>query len=85
LYRLIANKYYVDEFYGKTIVRPLEKTSYFSWKGIDTVGIDGTLNAFAFFTEITGDFLRFLQTGNVRNYVLWVLGGAVVVAAWLLL
>jgi NADH-quinone oxidoreductase subunit L len=85
LYRLVANKYYVDELYQATVVKPLAKTSYFAWKGVDTVGIDGTINALAFFTEIAGDFLRFLQTGNVRNYVLWVLGGAAFVATWLLL
>jgi NADH-quinone oxidoreductase subunit L len=85
LYRLVANKYYVDELYQATVVKPLAKTSYFAWKGVDTVGIDGTINALAFFTEIAGDFLRFLQTGNVRNYVLWVLGGAALVATWLLL
>jgi len=81
----VANKYYVDELYQATVVKPLAKTSYFAWKGVDTVGIDGTINALAFFTEIAGDFLRFLQTGNVRNYVLWVLGGAAFVATWLLL
>ncbi len=85
LYRTVANKYYVDEIYDRTIVRPLAWVSRFSWKGIDTVAIDGTLNASAFFTEIAGDLLRFLQTGNVRNYALMVLGGAVLAAAWLLL
>ena len=85
LYQLVANKYYVDELYGAAIVKPLERTSYFAWKGIDTVAIDGTLNALAFFTEITGDFLRFFQTGNVRNYALWILAGAAALAAWLVL
>jgi NADH-quinone oxidoreductase subunit L len=84
LYRAVANKYYVDEIYDRAIVRPLAWVSRFSWKGIDTVAIDGTLNAAAFFTEITGDLLRFVQTGNVRNYALMVLGGAVVGVAWLL-
>jgi len=32
--------------------------------------IDGILNAAAFLVELAGDFLRFLQTGNVRNYAL---------------
>ena len=85
LYRLVANKYYVDEIYDAAVVKPLAKTSYFAWKGVDTVGIDGSINALAFFTEIAGDFLRFLQTGNVRNYALWVLAGAAFVATWLLL
>jgi NADH-quinone oxidoreductase subunit L len=85
LYAAVANKYYVDEAYDRTLVRPLARLAHFSWKGIDTVVIDGTLNASAFFTEIAGDFLRFLQTGNVRNYGLLVLAGALAAAAWLLL
>ena len=85
LYRAVANKYYVDEIYDFVVVRPLAWVSRFFWKVIDTVAIDGTLNASAFFTEITGDMLRFIQTGNVRNYALMVLGGALVGAAWLLL
>ena len=85
LYAAVANKYYVDEAYDRTVVRPLGKLAHFSWKGIDTIAIDGTLNASAFFTEIAGDLLRFLQTGNVRNYALFVLGGALAAAAWLLL
>jgi NADH-quinone oxidoreductase subunit L len=85
LYNLVANKYYVDEGYDRAVVRPLATLSRFSWKGIDTVAIDGTINAMAFFTEIAGDLLRFVQTGNVRNYALMVLGGALAAAAWLLL
>ena len=85
LYAAVANKYWVDEAYDATIVRPLTRVAHFAWKGIDTVAIDGTLNASAFFTEITGDLLRFLQTGNVRNYALYVLAGAVGAALWLLL
>jgi NADH-quinone oxidoreductase subunit L len=85
LYVAVANKYYVDEAYDRALVRPLAGLARFSWKGIDTVVIDGTLNASAFFIEIAGDFLRFLQTGNVRNYGLLVLAGALAAAAWLLL
>ena len=85
LYAAVANKYYVDELYDASIVKPLTSVARFSWKGIDTIAIDGTLNASAFFTEITGDLLRFLQTGNVRNYTLFVLAGAVGAALWLLL
>src|SRR5438034_3728431 len=38
----LENKYYVDEFYGATVVRPLEGFSEFLWRGIDAV-IDGVL------------------------------------------
>ncbi|MBP1620174.1 MAG: proton-translocating NADH-quinone oxidoreductase, chain, partial [Acidobacteria bacterium] len=82
---LVANKYYIDEVYERAIVKPLRATAWFSWKGIDTVGIDGPINAAAWFTEIAGDLLRFIQTGNVRNYTLLILGGALAAMAWLLL
>jgi NADH-quinone oxidoreductase subunit L len=82
---LVANKYYVDEAYERAVVKPLRGVAWFSWKGIDTVGIDGPINATAWFTEIAGDLLRFIQTGNVRNYALLVLGGALAAMAWLLL
>jgi len=39
-------------------------------KVVDVLIIDGVLNAAAFLVELTGDLLRFLQTGNVRNYAL---------------
>ena len=79
-YAAVANRYWVDETYQVLVVRPLQKLSWFLWKGVDTVAIDGTLNAGAFFTEITGDLLRFLQTGNARNYALMILAGAVAAA-----
>ena len=44
--------------------------------------IDGILNAGAFLVELAGDFLRFLQTGNVRNYALTFLLGLVALLAF---
>ena len=43
------------------------------WKVVDVLIIDGILNAGAFLVELAGDLLRFLQTGNVRNYALTLL------------
>ncbi|MGV8041094.1 MAG: NADH-quinone oxidoreductase subunit L [Thermoanaerobaculaceae bacterium] len=85
LYRTVANRYWVDEVYDAAIVRPTNRLAWWLWKGLDTVVIDGVLVSLAFFTEIAGDLLRFVQTGNVRNYALMVLLGAVAAAAWLLL
>ena len=42
LYATVANKYYVDEAYDRALVRPFAGLARFSWKGIDTVVIDGT-------------------------------------------
>ena len=70
LYALVADKFRVDELYDALIVRPFDWLSHALWKVIDVLVIDGVLNAGAFLVELAGDLLRFLQTGNVRNYAL---------------
>ena len=70
LYRLVADKFRVDELYDRLFVRPFDALARILWKVVDVLIIDGTLNAGAFLVELAGDLLRFLQTGNVRNYAL---------------
>jgi NADH-quinone oxidoreductase subunit L len=77
LYSLVADKFRVDELYDFLIVRPFEWIARVLWKVVDVLIIDGVLNAGAFLVELAGDFLRFLQTGNVRNYALSFLIGLV--------
>jgi NADH-quinone oxidoreductase subunit L len=69
-YALVAEKFRVDELYDAVIVRPFAALARLLWKVIDVLVIDGILNAGAFLVELAGDLLRFLQTGNVRNYAL---------------
>jgi NADH-quinone oxidoreductase subunit L len=76
-YSLVAEKFRVDELYDRLFVRPFDALARFLWKVVDTLVIDGVLNAAAFLVELTGDFLRFLETGNVRNYALMFLIGVV--------
>jgi len=78
----MENKWYVDEFYGATVVRPLERISMFFWKIIDAI-IDGIAAMLGFIVRGVGDLLRFFQTGNVRNYALMFFV-AVVVFVWIL-
>ncbi len=73
----MEKRWYVDEFYGAVIVRPLEATSRFLWKGIDSL-IDGLLALLGYVVAAIGDLLRFFQTGNVRNYALMLFGGVIV-------
>ncbi|MEX0878351.1 MAG: NADH-quinone oxidoreductase subunit L [Thermoanaerobaculia bacterium] len=75
LYALVADKFRVDELYDVLFVRPFAWTARTLWKVVDVLIIDGILNASAFLVELAGDFLRFLQTGNVRNYALTFLIG----------
>ncbi|HLN92274.1 MAG TPA: NADH-quinone oxidoreductase subunit L, partial [Thermoanaerobaculia bacterium] len=74
---LVVEKFRVDELYDLLIVRPFTWLARVLWKVVDVLIIDGVLNAGAFLVELTGDALRFLQTGNVRNYALTFLLGIV--------
>jgi NADH-quinone oxidoreductase subunit L len=69
-YALLADKFRIDELYDVFFVRPYAWLARALWKVVDVLIIDGFLNASAFLVELAGDFLRFLQTGNVRNYAL---------------
>jgi NADH-quinone oxidoreductase subunit L len=71
IHKLLFNKYWIDEIYGALVVRPVHRLGVFLWRIIDELMIDTLfINGAAFTVELTGDVLRFIQTGNVRNYAL---------------
>jgi len=81
VHRLLLNTYYVDQIYEALVVRPVHRLATFCWKVLDVIVIDGVgVNGTAFATELSGDVLRFLQTGNVRNYALSVAAGVIALA-----
>jgi len=85
VYRVLLNKYYVDEAYEAAVVRPTVKTSeVLLWKWIDVGLIDGIVNGLARTAAAAGNALRRVQTGVAQNYVLVFLAGAVVLVGWLL-
>jgi len=84
LYRLLLNKYYVDELYDAVIVRPTAALANWLWQVWDTLVIDGTVNGTARLVEANGLLLRLWQTGNVQNYALSFLVGAVVILGYYL-
>jgi NADH-quinone oxidoreductase subunit L len=79
-YKTLLNKYYVDELYAATIVRPLIWLSEnVLWKVIDVEAIDGTVNGIAHGAAAVGDTVRHTQSGNTRSYAVWVVVGALAV------
>jgi NADH-quinone oxidoreductase subunit L len=79
LYNLLLNKYWLDEIYLATIVRPLVGLSRMVlWKGVDIGVIDGAVNGVGHRSLGIGAALRLLQSGNIRSYAAWVLLGSVV-------
>lgn len=79
IYTIIYNKYYVDEIYDATIVKPTVKTSFILWKIVDVKIIDGFVNAVARIVELKSEVLKLFQTGYVRNYALSILLGGVII------
>ena len=67
---LLFNKWYVDEFYDRFVVQPVLAASRFAWRIIDTVLIDGTVNAVGLVTRAGGTFVSLFQTGQVNTYAL---------------
>jgi len=72
--RTLANKYYVDEIYDETIVKPIVGTSRgLLWRGIDVGLIDGLgVNGSAYLTRFVGWVGSQLQSGQLGTYA-WVL------------
>ena len=79
LYKGAYNKWYVDEIYDATIVKPVVEGSREGLWKIDSGVIDGAVNGVGSVARSVGGVLRLMQSGNVRSYATWVLGGGVVI------
>ncbi len=78
LYKLVYNKYFVDEIYDAAVVRPLVGGSRaLLWKLMDTAVIDGMVNGVGAWAREVGGVLERIQSGNIRSYATWVGLGAV--------
>jgi len=84
VYRLLLNKYWIDELYGWLIVRPVLALGRFLSDAVDPAITDGVVLGAARTVRDFSSGLRALQSGFVRDYALAVLGGAVVVLIYLL-
>ncbi len=78
IYRMVYNKYWVDEIYDATIVNPLvDGSRSMLWKGLDAGMIDGAVNGAGSLSRLIGGITRRLQSGNIRTYAAWVIAGSV--------
>ena len=84
-YRLLLNKYYVDEIYDATIVQPVKVVSQEGlWRWFDVRVIDGAVNGAGAIVDGGAAVLRRLQTGSVRAYAGSLFVGAVVILGYYL-
>jgi NADH-quinone oxidoreductase subunit L len=84
-YKLLAGKYFVDEFYGAVVVKPLLGFSKVVLEWVVDFGILGgaawLLGGIATFA---GAILQRWQSGNLRSYAAWLAAGAAAVLLFLL-
>ena len=81
LYRVLINKYFVDEIYEFCFVDSLKSLGTGLWKGFDDLVVDGAVNGVGHFIVGWSGVLRKIQTGFVQNYAFsMVIGGVIVVA-----
>jgi len=84
LYLFLLNKWYFDELYDFTFVRPAFWIGGFFWKRGDGNTIDGGINGFAmgiipFFTRLAGR----AQTGYIFTYAFAMVIGAAILITWM--
>jgi NADH-quinone oxidoreductase subunit L len=85
VYRLLLNKYNVDELYDAAVVQPIKLLSTgVLWKGVDVGLIDGTVNGVGALVRAGSSVLRRVQTGSVRAYAAGLFLGVALVLGWYL-
>jgi NADH-quinone oxidoreductase subunit L len=79
-YKVLENKYYVDEFYSAALVKPLMVTStYFLGWVVDKAIIGGLAWLLGGIATFCGALLQRWQSGNIRSYAAWLTAGAAAV------
>ena len=79
LYRLSFHKWYVDEAYDHTVVRPTFRLAERLWSKVDVNVIDGAVNGVARAFAWGGWLMRAIQTGQAQHYALAMTAGAALI------
>src|SRR5687768_10459288 len=77
-YRVLVNKYFIDELYDRRIVEALRAAFGAMW-AFDIHIIDGLANRLGWLAAVGGSGLRRAQTGIVGNYALTIVAGLLVI------
>ncbi len=82
--RVLYNKWYVDEIYDATVVRPIVATSRFFARWVDQGVVDGLVNGVGYTSRAFGWVNSRLQTGLVNSYAFAIVLGALLLLAFVL-
>lgn len=83
VFPVLRKAFYVDEIYDFLFVRPLKALSRFIGSVVEPYFIDGALQGAVNVTQGTSRLLQFVQSGQIRSYVAWMVAGAVFVIVYL--
>ena len=72
LYRLVYNKYFVDEFYFARIINPLIDASRGLWAYVDVNFIDRTTYVVGDIVRGVGSTAKSFQNGNLQQYAMYI-------------
>ncbi|GAC1429540.1 MAG: NADH-quinone oxidoreductase subunit L [Chitinophagaceae bacterium] len=76
--KVLANKWYADEFYDAIVIKPLNGLGRFLDNVVEKSGIDWIVNGVGRGVQYSSRQLRLLQSGQVGNYVLLMIAGMLV-------
>ncbi len=82
IYDLLWNKYWIDQVYDTLFLAPYQMACGFFWQTVDSAIIDGIVNGAGFGVEAAALSWRRLQTGNVQNYAVAMVVGAVAILSY---
>jgi NADH-quinone oxidoreductase subunit L len=84
VYKLLADKYYIDELYDRLFVQPFAAFSAWLARRFDPGFIDGVVNGVAASVRARSLSWRRLQSGNVQHYLFAFLAGTLLIFAYFL-
>ena len=80
LYRILEDKFFIDELYNSVLIKPIHVISRkILWKAVDVSIIDGFINGIATLMQRCSYTVRRIQSGYVRTYAIWILGGTILI------
>lgn len=85
LYRASQGKFFVDEFYNSTFIRPFVALSRHGVYWFDKNIVDGLVNFTGWLSRQLGALLSLLQSGVAQGYALLMMVGVVVLLGYLML
>lgn len=84
-YKLVYNKFLVDELYFGAIINPLVNVSRQIWYYVDVNVIDKMTFFVSDLMKSAGSFVRSLQSGNMQQYAMYIGLGVVVALSFILM